>query len=419
MGRWDLVRPAWAQAEPIERPLPAEATGRSVRRGTGERRSRSWFAEPRAAVWLALFAAVAVGGARQLLRSWRARRAVARLEESTVTPAEIEAVAQHGRAGVWELLRIFSTSPSEALRQAAGRALARLWLLDQLVAEEEQAVVKRGHAVTWNARRRYPRAIKAEIPIVVMYEVPFLDGEGGRVSPANLEWSHRILGARRAALEEFSPWISGRGHVAFTIVPGDFPTIGPHRLVLQTRVRTTGLTESWEVEPPHIPFHFEFDPNLDLEAILTLPDAIRDEGIARSIQLEPAAAAAEASTYLALGDEWALRNQPRIAVAVPLPCDLAHAISIEIEGIEGRFPGGHLIVSGQGLARHESAPGVRHFELSLKRPIPSGSIAGPGQRRLRIWLEADPESGWADPRVRSIWPGGSRTNWVEVEIMRR
>jgi hypothetical protein len=420
MRRWNRVHALWAQAEPIEGTVPRESAGQPERRGTGARRSRSWLAEPKSAVWLALAAAAAVGGGRRLLRAWRARAAVARLEQPNVSVAEIEAVAHHGRAGVWELLRIFSTSQSEPQRLAAGGALARLWLLDQLVAEEEQAIVKRGYAVTWNARRRYPREIAAEIPIVVEYEVPFLDDSGGRVSPANLEWSHRIIGARRASLEEFSPWSAGRGRVAFTIVPGDFPTNGPHRLVLQTRVRTAGLTESWEAEPAHIPFNFEFDPHLEKGAILTLPDATRDEQIVQAIQLEPAlAAGGEASTYLSLGGEWTLRNPPHLAVALPLPCDLAHAISLEFEGIEGRFPGGHLIVSGQGLPRHESAPSVSRFELEPKGPLPSGLIEAPGERRMRIWLEADPDCGWADPSVRSIWPGRCQTNWVAVEIVRR
>ena len=202
---------------------------------------------------------------------------------------EIEAVAEHGRAGVYELLRIFSSSPSEPARLAAGRALARLWLLDQLVAEEEKAVVRRGYTVTWSARRRYPRALRGEIPITVTYDVPFLEEGGRRVGPANLEWSHRVLGARRAAIEEFSPWAPGPGRVAFTIFPGDFETNGPHRLVLQTRIRTAGLTDSWELEPPHEPFNFEFDPILRLDAILTLPDATRDESVARAIRLEPVA----------------------------------------------------------------------------------------------------------------------------------
>ncbi len=93
------------------------------------------------------------------MASWRARRAIARLASPTVTSEEIELVADHGRAGVWELLRIFSESGSSPEQQAAaGRALARLWRRDELVAEEEQAIVRRGFTVTWKARRRYPRA---------------------------------------------------------------------------------------------------------------------------------------------------------------------------------------------------------------------------------------------------------------------
>ncbi len=196
-----------------------------------------------------------------------------RLEDPRVTPEEVEAAAEHGRAAVWELLRIFSSSKSEELSQAAGRALARLWFLDQLVAEEEQAIVRRGYTVTWNARRKYPRALRGEIPIGADFEVPFLLEGPGRVQPGNLEWSHRVMGTRRATLEEFSPWASGRGHAKFTIVPGDFETNGPHRLVLQTRVRTTGLTDSWEFDLPHVPFNLEFDPFLQLDAIRTLPDS--------------------------------------------------------------------------------------------------------------------------------------------------
>ena len=50
----------------------------------------------------------------------------------------------------------------------------------------------------------------------------------------------------------------------------------------------SGLTDSWQLEPPHVPFNFEFDPVLRLDAILTLPDATRDLSVTRAIQLEPA-----------------------------------------------------------------------------------------------------------------------------------
>jgi hypothetical protein len=434
MRQGSLISPLWAQVpgliDRIDEPAPLR---RPVERAGAAAVRRRWLSEPKTAVWVALGAATLIGGGRKLNSWWQARKAVARLGEPDVTPDAIEAVAEHGRAGVYELLRIFSASPLEPHRLAAGRALARLWRLDQLVAEEEKAIVRRGYTVNWIARRRYPRALRSEVPIVVTYGVPFLEEGNRRVGPANLEWSHRVLGARRAATEEFSPWTAGDGRFAFTIFPGDFDTNGPHRLVLQARIRTAGLTESWEIEPPHVPFQFEFDPILRLDAILTLPDAARDESIRRAIRLEPAGAGAGAdsgtgtggsgaATYLSLGDEWTLRNPPDLVVATPLACDLAHALSLELEGIDGRFPAGQLVVSGQGLQRAASAPPeavVRRTPLGPIAPLPPGLIERPGRRRVRLWLEAAPDHGWADPEIRSIWPGQTHTNWVEVEIMRR
>ena len=295
----------------------------------------------------------------------------------------------------------------------------------QLVAEEEKAVVRRGYTVTWSARRRYPRALRGQIPITVTYEVPFLEDVGGRrVGPSNLEWSHRACWARDERPSRNSHrGPQGRVEAAFTIFPGDFETNGPHRLVLQTRIRTAGLTDSWELEPPHEPFNFEFDPILRLDAILTLPDATRDESVARAIRLEPGGGGGgEKVNYLSLGDEWTLRNPPCLAVTLPLSCDLAHAISIELEGIAERFHGGFLLVSGQGLPRQNSAQEnavVRRIELGPVEPLARGLIERPGPRRMRIWLEAALDSGWADPDIRSIWPGRTQTDWVDVEVVRR
>ncbi len=254
------------------------------------------------------------------------------------------------------------------------------------------------------------------------YEIPFLADDGRHVGPNDLEWSHRVLGARRAALEEFSPWAAGRGHLVFSIIPDDFPTNGPHRLVLQTRVRPTGLSSSWEIELPHVPFSFEFDPILRLDAILTLPDADRDETISHAIKLAAVFGRTdEPARHVPLGGEWILRNPPRLCVATPLPSDLAHVLSIELDGTPGHFPAGSLILSGQGLPH----PGpdqveliVRRFDLGPVPPMPVGAIERPGVRRMRLRLKADPEFGWADPDVRSVWPGEMETNWVEAEIVR-
>ena len=61
--------------------------------------------------------------AGKLLLAWRARRAALRLAEPDVTPQEIEAAAEHGRAAVYELLKIFSSTAKEPERRAAGIAL--------------------------------------------------------------------------------------------------------------------------------------------------------------------------------------------------------------------------------------------------------------------------------------------------------
>jgi hypothetical protein len=257
--------------------------------------------------------------------------------------------------------------------------------------------------------------------VTVAYDVPFLSDDARHVGPANLEWSHRLLGARRAAIEEPSAWKSGRGQAVFGLVPGDFGSNGPHRLVLQTKVRTSGLSGSWEIELPHVPFNFEFDPLLRLESILTLPDASRDESMARAIRLEPVAGSSDQpANHLALGPDWVLRTPPRLAVITPLPCDLAHAVSIELEGVPGSLPAGRLIASGQGpaLPGAASSRGIARFDLGPVRELAPGVIDRPGMRRLRVRLTADPELGWADPLVRSVWPGQLETNWVEVEIMR-
>jgi hypothetical protein len=408
---FDLI---WSQQTVI-----TEAT---VRRGRGADAQRNWLSEPKSAVWMVLAAAVVFGGGRKLAQSYAARKAVARLEDDDVTDAEIEAVAEHGRSGVGELLRIFSTAATDARRSTAGRSLARLWMLDQLVAEEEQAIVRRGYTVNWSARRRYPRNLAAEIPIVVTYGIPFLSDDGRRVGPSNLEWSHRILGARRAVLEEFSDWTPGEGRVAFSIFPGDFDSNGPHRLVLSARVRTAGLTDTWAIDLPQVPFQFEFDPLMRLDSILTLPDATRDEVVKGAIQLERGQSDESApGRYLSLGEEFTIRNPPRLAIGTPLPADLAHAIYLELDGVPGRLSCGKVILSGQGgrLSGGDGPGEIRRFDLGPIAPLPRQTLERPGVRRARLAMECGVELGWADPDIRSLWPGRAETNWVDVEIVRR
>jgi len=385
--------------------------------------SRNWLSEPRTTVLLVLGGVVLLGGGRKLMQAWKARKAVARLSEPDITPQEIESIAQFGRSGLPELFRIFGEAPSSSSRDAAGRAISVLWAHDQLIAEEEQALVRRGYTVEWTARRRYPRALRGEIPIRAAYGLPFLLADGPGIKPADLEWSHRITGARRAGLEEYSAWTLGAGRVDFTIVPSDFDTNGPHRLALQTRVRTRGLTDAWQIDLPHLPFNFEFDPRLDIQSLLTLPDEHRAERIARSVRLESQQPFAEdRASFLALNQQMMIRNPPQVVIATPLPCDLAHQVFLEFDQVPGRFPAGHILLSGQGDSRTESSAdvaGARCFPLGPFEPISGSATEQPGTRRLRVWLEPDPDRGWTDPEIRSIWPGTIETGWVNIEIVRR
>jgi hypothetical protein len=411
MGLWVRWVATWGAAPPVRAP------GRRARPRGAQRGWVGWLIDPRNAVVLALAAVLLLGGGRRWLQARRARRAVDRLDDPSVTPETVEAVAEHRRAGLMELFRVLGTAPEPAVRDAAGRALAVLWARDDLIPEEEKAIVRRGYAASWRARRRYPRGLRATFPIRVSYGVPFLRDDGKGVSPAQLEWSHRIVGAQRAGLEVFSPWRAGPGEASFELEPGDFPANGPHKLILQARVRTKGLTSTWELDLPHIPFSFEFDPGLSIDALLTLPDEARANSIAHAVRLEPSVGEEDDPRHLALNENLVLRDPPELAIASPLPCDLAHALCIEFEGVEGRFPAGEVILSGQGTTP-EAPPTIRAFPLGPVGGLTAKAIERPGEHRLRAILTADPHLGWSDPDVRSIWPGTLTTEWVAVRLIR-
>jgi hypothetical protein len=422
--RADFEAPETRRSEVPGRPAVPSVQGLNrSRKGDDEANGRDWLREPRTAVLIVLGGVVLIGGSRRLLQAWQARKAVARLGDADVKAEDVENVAAFGRAGLHELFRILGESTPAPIREAAGRSIASLWAQDQLIAEEEQALVRRGYSVTWNARRKYPRAMRLDIPIAVTYGLTFLSDKGPGIKPTNLEWSHRVMGARRAVLEDFSPWSPGPGDLDFTIVPGDFETEGPHRLVLQTRVRTAGLTDFWEIELPHIPFHFEFDPRLDVGSLLTLLDDDRGGTIGHSLSLQSSPEAEGGSgRFLALNEELTIRNPPRIAILGTLPCDLAHRVWIEFEGLDGRFPAGKLMVQGRSGARElePSAPlHTRAFMIGPRAEVSRAVLDRPGRRTMRVILTADPELGWTDPEVRSLWPGTIETRWVEVEIVRR
>ncbi len=379
-----------------------------------------WLTDPRTAVLVVLGLVLIVGGGRRLIRAGQAKRAVERLSDPSVSPSEIRAAAEFGRTGLIDFFRLLTEAKEPAQRDAAGQALARIWKQDDLIPEEEQGVIRRGFTFDWRVRRRYPRGIQIPIPVEVHYGVSFLDPETGGIGPNDLEWSHRIRGAERVALETPSDPKPGNGVVRFTIDPDDYPTNGPHRLELRTDVRTAEtLTSRWELTMPAIPFVFEFDPRLETDALLTLPDEHRDQEMINAIRLVPSTTEGEPEipTFLELDESFALRNPPKIVVNYPIPSDLAHRIKIELEGIDGQFDAGELVLKSSNADPDQHGYASISFPRSVQ--FPSGLIDRIGQYRLRAILRPDADLGWADPEIRSVWPGTVETNWVDVRVTRR
>jgi hypothetical protein len=385
---------------------PARVAQRAVKRAP--RRRWGWLAEPRNAVLIVLGSVVLIGGGRQLRRALLARRAVGRLEAPGVSADEIREAMEFGRPGLFEFFRLLSEAKTPGIRDAAGQALATLWARDELIGEEEKAIVRRGYRVDWRARRRYPRALRCKIPFTVDFGIPFLREDGDGVRPSQLEWSYRVGGARRASLESFGPWTAGPGRAAFHLFPGDFETNGPHRLVFEAKVRTVGLTDPWELELPHIPFHFELDPQLEVSSILAPLDDARAEAFPRAIRLE--VASGDASALWPLGEGMAVQGIPTLVVNGELPSDLAHAVEVEFADAPGWRPSGVVTVTGQGS-------GLRRLPLEA----PHGSappIDRRGTHSLRVRLVSDPDRGWAHPDIRSVWPGTIELDGVSVEVVR-
>ncbi len=417
------------KASDVNPSTPVRRPGLSSRQVQNAPRSAwDWVRDPRSAVLFVLVSAAVIGGGRKLIKTLEARKIADRLAEDDVTVDEIARAGVLGREALLELFRLLGTAEGSERRFAAGRAIAALWRRDELIGEEEKALVRRGYVVDWKARRRYPRGLTVPVSIGVDFGVPFLREEPSEVCASDLAWSYRVIGTERASLEEFTPWHNGPGRAQFAINPSDFSTNGPHRLVFQAKVSTAregsdgstrkGLTDPWEIELPHVPFSFELDPLLEVNALLTLPDEARSALFAQAISFVdvPKEDDTVPTKFAAINDEFLLREPPQLAIRTPLPCDLAHDVSVEIDGITQHLDCGVLLVSGQGTATQKD---VVHFPLTFRSQLPTGAIERPGEMRIRVRLTPNAERGWADPDIRSIWPEPIVTEWHTVKVVRR
>ena len=281
----------------------------------------------------------------------RARRALRRLEGDQPATEAIADAANHGRIAVVELFRLLTSGKTEAVRLEAGRSLARLWLADELIPEEEKALVTRGFEVRWIARRTYPRGLARSIPIAAEFEVPALRD----VAPRRRARAHRMaveessarVGRRSKSSARRRP---GAGRLTFEVEPGDYAENAPQNLALHARAKTVGLTSIWEHDLPKAPFTFQFDRNLEPSSLLAPMDEARGEAMARAVALEVDADDPEVAKFTPIGRQLAMRGRPVLRVAA-LPCDLAHAVRLEIEGeLASLLAGGIIALRDQPSA---------------------------------------------------------------------
>lgn len=426
-----------AGQEPAARSGPVDRTGANpstpVRKpggreaGNAQGPKSSPFADPRRWLFLAVVVFLVVGGGRKWLHGRRGRALADQLADGTATIDEIRDSHRFGRFVVHDLFRVLTDGPSPDRRQAALESLVRLWKADELIAEEEKAIVTRAFVTNWRIRRKYPRGLSGRLAIKVDYGLPETgDEELNRWIIDHLEWSHRLTGTRRATDDQWRTLESRKSGAHFEIVPADFPEDGPHRLILHTRVTVRGLTDQWQLELPAQATSFEWDDHLQAGALAGMPDAAR-AGRWREMfgawETDPNEAGAGHSE---IDDRFVLSYPPEPMISflrpdmtrASMPCDLAHQVYLEFESVEGRWRLGDWILAATAEACQGDAA---FFRMPPQIPATSNAprLERAGKYRGRFVLEPCPELGWSDPAIRSVWPETITSDWFEVEIVRR
>ena len=92
---------------------------------------------------------------------------------------------------------------------------------------------------------------------------------------------------------------------------------------------------------------------------------------------------------------------------------------LEIENVAGRWSAGEWIESAQTMIVSEGVlPKIWPEKAFRVLGVESGLTRG-GQYRMRVVLEPNPERGWSDPMIRSVWPDSIVSEWVNVDVVRK
>jgi len=405
---------------------PSTPVRRPDSRERAEGPKSSPFADPRRWLFLAVVGFLVVGGGRKWLHGRKGRDLADRLAAGTATVDELRDANRYGRIVVHDLFRVLTEGQSQEHRIAATEALVKLWRADELIPEEEKAIVSRSFSVDWRIRRKYPKGLTGPIAIRAFFGLPKLnDDELNRWLYQHLRWTYRVTGTRRASDDIWQSAEELPGQVRMIVMAEDFPDEGPHRIVLLMKAETKDLTDQWSLELPAQSISFETDDKLSIGALAGMPDSSRAEMMRSAVEHWVPDERPDAA-FSVLDDRFAIRNPPGFKVVSRLPADLAHQAILEFEGIAGRWSIGECVVSERSTSQVDKNEFVettfiviRTWPEILDRLGDAATLERGGNYRARVILEPRPERGWSDPDIRSVWPEAITTTWFEVEIVRR
>lgn len=404
---------------------PSTPVRRPGTRDRSETQKVAPFSDPRRWLFIAVIGFLAIGGGRKWLHGRKGRALADKLAGGTATVEEIRNANLYGRIVVHDLFRELTDGTTPDRRQAALVALVRLWKADELIPEEEKAIVTRAFHVNWLIRRKYPRGLTGNLGIRADYGLPGTgDADLDRWLVEHLEWSHRVTGTRRASDDQWRSLPSGQGGAFFEIVPQDFPEDGPHRLILHPRVAVRGLTDNWQLDLPAQTTSFEWDDHLQAGALAGMPDDARAEKWREMFGFFEVFDRVTDSVHSKIDEKFRLffPPAPELSILRPdmtlssLPCDLAHQVYLEFEAVDGRWYLGDWVLP----ANPELIQGKSVFEMpaELSQSMNVPRLERAGRYRGRYVLESCPELGWSDPSIRSVWPERIESPWADFEVVR-
>jgi hypothetical protein len=89
-----------------------------------------------------------------------------------------------------------------------------------------------------------------------------------------------------------------------------------------------------------------------------------------------------------------------------------------LENVDGRWSVGEWVESAQSIIGSEGIIPKNWPERALRVSGGDAGLTRGGQYRMRIVLEPNPERGWSDPMIRSVWPDSIVSDWVAVDVVR-